>query len=164
MADKALDVYLNDHLAGATMGCEIADHLRDRNEGTPLGARMASLAKEIRADRQILVDLADRLGTTPNPVKRGTTWLAEKAGHLKLSGATSGNPELGTFLALESLSLGVEGKISLWRSLQAIADEEAALAGMNFDDLIGRGRAQRDALETERMEVGASVLRAGDGA
>jgi hypothetical protein len=164
MAGKALDIYLNDHLAGATMGCEIAGHLRDRNEGTPLGGRMASLAAEIDSDRRTLVDLAERLGTASNPVKQGTAWLAEKASQVKFSGMTSGNPELGTFLALETLSLGVEGKISLWRSLKAVADDDAALVGMNFDDLIERGETQRRALEAERIEVGASVLRGGDGA
>jgi hypothetical protein len=164
MAEKALDIYLNDHLAGATMGCELAEHLRDRTEGTPLGDRMASLAAEIESDRQTLVDLADRLGTTSNPVKQGAAWVAEKASRVKFSAVTSGNPELGTFLALETLSLGVEGKICLWRSLKAIADDDAALARTNFDELIERGETQRRALEAERMEVGASVLRGGDGA
>ena len=159
MAERALDVYLNDHLAGATMGCEIAEDLRDRNEGTPLGDRMAVLAAEIESDRTTLAELAERLGTTSNPVKKGTAWLAEKAGELKFSGATSGNPDLGNFLELETLSLGVEGKISMWRSLQAIADDHAAMGGMNFDDLIDRGESQRRVLEAERMEAGASVLR-----
>jgi hypothetical protein len=161
MAERALDVYLNDHLAGATMGCEIADDLRDRNEGTPLGGRMAVLAAEIESDRATLADLAERLGTTSNPVKKGTAWLAEKAAELKFSGATSGNPDLGTFLELEALSLGVEGKICLWRSLQAVADDHAAMEGMNFDDLIARGEAQRRALEAERSQVGSSALRGG---
>lgn len=164
MAERALDIYLNDHLAGAAMGCEIAEDLLDRHEGAPLGDRMASLAAEIEADRETLADLAERLGTTSNPVKKGTAWLAEKAAELKFSGATSGNPELGTFLELETLSLGVEGKISMWRSLKAISDDDAALAGMDFDDLIERGEAQRRALEAERLEVGTRVLRAGQGA
>lgn len=159
MAEKALEIYVNDHLAGATMGCEIAEDLRDRNAGTPLGERMASLATEIDADRRTLADLAERLGTPSNPVKKGTAWLAEKAGELKFSGATSGNPALGTFLALETLSLGVEGKIALWRSLKAIAGDHTALAAMSFDELIERGQTQRRALEAERMEVGAGVLR-----
>ena len=37
MADKAMDVYLNDHLAGAMLGSDLAEQLRDENEGTPLG-------------------------------------------------------------------------------------------------------------------------------
>jgi hypothetical protein len=37
MADRAMDVYLNDHLAGATLGSNLAEQIRDRHEGTPLG-------------------------------------------------------------------------------------------------------------------------------
>ncbi len=37
MADKAMDVYLNDHLAGAKLGSDLAKQLRARSEGTPLG-------------------------------------------------------------------------------------------------------------------------------
>jgi hypothetical protein len=162
MAERALDIYVNDHRAGATMGSEIAAHLRDQNEGRPLGELMAPVAAEIDADRQTLDDLAERLGTSSNPVKQGVAWLAEKASQVKFSGVTSGNPELGTFLALETLSLGVEGKIALWRSLRAIADDEPALRGIDFDDLIARGETQRRALETERMELGTRVLRGGD--
>jgi hypothetical protein len=164
MAGKALEIYLNDHLAGATMGCELAGQLRDGNKGSPLGDRMASLAEEIAEDRRSLVDLTEQVGATSNPIKQGTTWLAEKASRLKFSGATSGNPKLGTFLALETLSLGVEGKIALWRALAAVADAEPALAAMNFDDLIERGQRQRRQLEADRIAVGASVLRNGDGA
>ena len=37
MADKAMDVYLNDHLAGAMLGSALAKQLREEHEGTPLG-------------------------------------------------------------------------------------------------------------------------------
>jgi hypothetical protein len=47
----------------------------------------------------------------------------------------------------------------MWRSLQAIAGDHAAMEGTDFDDLIDRGEAQRRTLEAERMEAGASVLR-----
>lgn len=160
MADKALDIYLNDHLAGATMGCELAEQIHAQNDGTPLGELMATLALEIEDDRQTLVQLMDRMGTDTNPLKQGTAWLAEKASRLKFTGMTSGNPELGTFLALETLSLGVEGKISLWRSLKAIEADHPVLAGVNFDQLIGRGETQRGSLESQRMALGVRVLRA----
>jgi hypothetical protein len=38
MAPKAMDVYLNDHLAGATLGSDLADQIRAHNENAPLGA------------------------------------------------------------------------------------------------------------------------------
>ncbi len=37
MADRAMDVYLNDHLARARLGSNLAEQIRDRHEGTSLG-------------------------------------------------------------------------------------------------------------------------------
>jgi hypothetical protein len=60
MADKAMDVYLNDHLAGAMLGSNLAEQIRSRNRGTPLGELMGSLAPQIEEDRQTLIGLMRR--------------------------------------------------------------------------------------------------------
>lgn len=158
MADRALDIYLNDHMAGATAGCDLAEDLRDRNEGTPLGEVLTSLAHEIAQDREVLADLMARRGTSANPVKQGVAWLAEKAGRVTLSGASSGSAELGTFLGLEMLALGVEGKASLWRSLRTIAASEPAVGTVDLDRLVARAEAQHAILERERLAAGALAL------
>ena len=158
MPDKALDVYLNDHLAGATFGSELAEQIRSQTEGSPLGEVMRSITAEIDEDRETLSDLMERMGTPKNPVKQATTWIAEKASRLKLGGQTSGAPELGTFMALETLSLGVEGKASLWRSLKGISPAHAELESMNLDDLIQRAEAQRRTVERERLASGMRAL------
>ena len=158
MAHKELDVYLNDHLAGSMMGRELARQLESQNDGTPLGERMGSIATAIEADSEVLKDLMERLGTTANPVKQGVTWLTEKVARLKFSGATTGDRELGTFLALETLSLGVEGKRSLWQALATIVDEQPALKTIDLDDLIQRAETQRDSLEQERLALAPNTL------
>ncbi len=158
MADKAMDVYLNDHLAGARLGSALAKQLREKNEGTPLGNVMSSLAAEIEEDRKTLLDLMDRMGTSKNPVKQATAWLAEKATRLKSSGLTSGDPKVGTFMALENLALGVEGKVSLWKILKEVPDQYGPLQSTNLDDLVERAEAQRNALERERIAAGRLAL------
>jgi hypothetical protein len=158
MADKAMDVYLNDHLAGAMFGSDLAKQIRSQAEGTALGEVMASLASQIDADRLTLIDVMDRMGTSKNPVKQATTWIAEKASRPKFSGRTSGEPELGTFLALESLSLGVEGKGAMWKALKDVSDKHAVLASINLDELIARAEAQRRTLEGERLAAGRRAL------
>jgi hypothetical protein len=65
--DKALDVYLNDHLAGATLGSELAEQIRSQTEGSPLGEVMRSIAVEIDEDRETLSDLMDRMGLLAIP-------------------------------------------------------------------------------------------------
>lgn len=60
MTSSPLAIYLNDHLAGATAGLELARRARGRNAGTPLGElddpRLASFdfgELVARAERQL---------------------------------------------------------------------------------------------------------------
>jgi hypothetical protein len=156
-----MDVYLNDHLAGAMLGSDLAEQIRQRHEGTPLGDLMASIAPEIEEDRQILLDLMERMGISKNPLKQASGWLAEKASRVKFSGASSGEPDHGAFMALESLTLGVEGKASMWKVLKEVQSHYQPLASMNLEELIERAGAQYAALERERMAAGAFALAAG---
>lgn len=110
MAHRPIDVYLNDHLAGATFGADLARQLEARTEGTASQPEMSRLAGEIEADLDTLTDLMERLGATRNPGKQVAAWVAEKASRLKLTGVSSGNDEIGMLLSIEALSLGVEGK------------------------------------------------------
>jgi len=156
---RSIDVYLNDHLAGATLGTDLARQIRDRHQGTPLGATMAPLAAEIEHDRRMLVDLMERMGTYQNPVKQAAGWLAEKASRVKFAGVLSGEPEQGAFMALESLALGVEGKASMWRNLQEVADEYPPLATTNLAELRERAESQKAILDRELLAAGRQVLR-----
>lgn len=158
MPDRAIDVYLNDHLAGAMLGSDLAEQIQAQSEGTALGELMKSLAPQIEQDRQTLIELMERLDSSKNPVKQATTWVAEKASRAKFSGMTSGDPELGTFMALETLTLGVGGKACLWTALKQVADQHPPIASMNLDELIDRAHAQQDALERERLAAGARAL------
>ena len=158
MADKPMDVYLNDHLAGAMLGSDLAEQLRGENEGNELGALMTELAPRIESDRQTLIDLMERMGTAKNPVKQATTWLAEKSSRVKFGGLTSGEPEVGTFMAVETLTLGVRGKACLWRALRAVQDRYEPLASVNLDGLIESADAQHDALEAQRIKAAQRAL------
>jgi len=158
MADNAIDVYLNDHLAGAMLGSDLAEQVRAENHGTPLALLMESLAREIEQDRQTLMELMQHMGSSKNPVKQATAWIAEKASRAKFSGATSGDPELGTFMALETLALGVRGKARMWETLKLVADQHPAIASVNLDELIYRASIQEDTLERERLLSGTRAL------
>jgi hypothetical protein len=158
MAHKAMDVYLNDHLAGAMLGSNLAEQIRSRNRGTPLGELMEWLAPQIKEDRQPLIGLMQRIDASKSPVKQAGAWITEKASRLKFWGLTSGERELGTFMAVESLGLGVLGKLSLWRALAQVADQHPAIASVDLDELIDRAQNQYDLLERERLAAGRRVL------
>ena len=151
MAHRPIDVYLNDHLAGATFGADLARQLEARTEGTDFQPEMSRLAAEIEGDLNTLTDLMKRMGATRAPSKQVTAWVAEKASRLKLTGLTSGNDELGTFLRIEALSLGVEGKASLWTTLRELRGRYPELLSTDLDDLLQRAQRQRQVLEAERL-------------
>ena len=84
--------------------------------------------------------------------------MAEKASRVKFWGLTSGEPELGMFMALESLALGVQGKLSLWKALEQVADQHPAIASINLTDLTQRAQHQYETLERERLAEGRRAL------
>lgn len=161
MAEKPIDVYLNDHLGGAMLGSDLAEQLRDQNEGTPLGEVMARIAPEIEKDRETLLELMEALDVSRNPVKQVAGWVAEKASRVKFSGASSGEPDHGTFMAIESLRLGVAGKKCLWLALQKVQGDYPELANTDLDRLIERASSQESELERERLAAGVTALARG---
>jgi len=87
--------------------------------------------------------------------------MAEKTSRLKFSGLTSGAADLGTLMALETLCLGVYGKLGLWKSLVEVVDQHTPLAAADLHELIARARSQHEALERERLAAGRQALVAG---
>jgi hypothetical protein len=151
-----LAIYLNDHLAGSTVGVELARRARGSNEGTPLGDFLTTLAAEIDEDRDTLQEVMKAVGAGRDRLKVTGAWAGEKLGRLKLNGSLLGYSPLSRVVELEGLRLGVEGKLSLWRMLRELADPR--LAAFDFDALIARAERQRDDLERQRLEAGRLAL------
>ena len=158
MNDKLLKIYLNDHLAGSMAGLELAKRCYSSNEGTPLGDFLKTLTVEIENDKSDLEELMDVLGAAKDPVKQLAAWAGEKFGRLKMNGQLTGYSDLSRLEELEGLSLGVEGKLSLWRSLKKVADHDSRLATADLDGLMKRAERQREELELHRLEAAATAL------
>jgi hypothetical protein len=150
---KYLAIYLNDHLAGSTVGLELARRARGANRGTPFEAPLERLATEIEEDRTALLDVMRRLGVSRDPLKEWAGWLAEKWGRLKLNGRLTGYSPLSRVLELELLSVGVEGKRLLWRALGDVAADDARLADVDLGALGRRAERQRRLLEEQRRRA-----------
>jgi len=156
--ERRLAIYLNDHLAGSIVGFELATRAANNNKGTPLGTLLNELAREIEQDRRTLEELMSELGIQRNAVKGGVAWVAEKMGRLKLNGQLSGYSDLSRLEELEWLSLGVEGKLAMWRNLITVRKKYTALDKANLEDLVARAEAQRTKLERARQEAAIEAL------
>jgi hypothetical protein len=153
MSNKLLRIYLNDHLAGSAAGRELAKRCLSNNHENALGRYLEELLPQIEEDRAILESILDRLGESKDRVKPAFAWAVEKVGRLKLNGQLTGYSDLSRLLEVEGLSLGVEGKLSLWASLKELAPSEPRLSSYDFDAMIERGVHQREVLEEHRREA-----------
>jgi hypothetical protein len=153
---KYLGIYLDDHLAGATGGLELAKRAAGEHEGTELGAFLAQLRGEIAEDRRALEALMDQLDVTPCMVKQVVTWAAEKAGRLKPNGELRGRSPLTPFVELEALSLGIEGKRLMWVALREV--DGLPLSEERRAELEARAERQRAGVEEHRRRLARHAL------
>ena len=122
---------------------------------------LKGIAADIDADRETLLGLMESLDVSRNPVKQVGGWLSEKASRVKFSGASSGEPDHGAFMALETLRLGVAGKKCLWLALKEARGEYPQLNDVDLDRLIKRASTQEDHLERERIATAERALTSG---
>jgi hypothetical protein len=158
LGDDRLSIYLNDHLAAATAGANLARRAAGSNEGTDYGSALEAVANEIEEDRAALVDVMQRLSVGHDHLKTALAWGAERAGRLKLNGQLLGYSPLSRLEEIEALSLGVEGKLALWRALRSTHGSDPRLADVDLDELIDRARSQRRKLERLRTRAADEAL------
>ena len=151
--DRFLAIYLNDHLAGAALGVELARRLRSENRGEPeFGEPLARICAEIEEDRETLVRLMERLGVSRKPYKPALARIGERLGRLKLNGQLRGYSPLSRVLELEVLAAGIGGKIQLWNALEQSYGE--SLDGFDFHALAER--ADRQGQQVEDLHLAAA--------
>ncbi len=150
-------VYLNDHLAGATAGVDLARDAVERHDGE-LGEFFAQLAGEISADHNTLTSLMDQMDAHHSGAKEVLAKAGSEISEAKFSGESMDDPEFGTFLTLETLSIGVEGKRCMWTALKVVENEYPELKSTDIDTLIERAKSQRDKLERKRLELAGTAL------
>jgi hypothetical protein len=146
MSSQYLDIYLNDHLAGATGGVELARRMRKSNDGEgEFATPLRRLCAEIETDRKTLEAVLDGLGVERDRLKPAGAWVGEKFARLKPNGRLRGYSPLSRVLELEGLAMGITSKKGLW---EALRDREVeAPPGVDFEQLAIRAEEQRAAVE-----------------
>jgi hypothetical protein len=158
VSSEPLGIYLNDHLAGAATGTELAKKISEENVGTRYGSFLAELATEIERDRATLAELMEALNIERSGIKQAAGWISEKLTRVKLDERLIGSADLKRLLEFETLSLGIEGKQAMWRSLRQVSDRYPELAATDFDALIKRAEGQRSRLEEHRLDAASKAL------
>ena len=156
---QRLNEYLNDHLAGSVGALELFDRLIDIYQGKPLERFFQDLRNEIDADQETLKELIAKLGEKESAVRKAGAWVAEKLSRATIQLSEPREGELGLFLALEVLALGINGKRSLWRALAGASETAPRLRGLDYAMLEKRAMEQHDRVEAKRLEIAREVFR-----
>jgi hypothetical protein len=138
MTTNALAVYLSDHLGGSVAGHDLAAKV------------IPDLAPEIEADQAVLETLMEQLGV------RKRRWKGLRA-LLASFGVRHKDPH--DLIALETLALGIAGKLLLWKALKEAQDSEPFLRSTDLDQLIDRATKQFDEVERERLRRASELFR-----
>jgi hypothetical protein len=149
--DKLFGIYLNDHLAGATAGVEIARRATKSNRGSEYEEFLAALSEEIDSDRRTLRATMDELGVGVDRAKQAAAWSAEKLGRLKPNGRLGGYSPLSRLVELEFLTLGITGKLAMWRVIADTVDTSRVSA--DIGRMIERAERQRSEVEPHRLRA-----------
>lgn len=153
---RVLGIYLNDHLAGATAGTELAHRVARTHDDD----RLRRFAVEVAQDRAALQDMMKALGVPARAYKTAAAWIGEKAGRIKPNGHLLTRSPLSYLEELEIMQLGVQGKAAGWRTLRTLAGTDTRLNPARLDDLITSAQRQAGLLEELRVQAVAGLIAA----
>jgi hypothetical protein len=163
-AAELLGIYLNDHLAGATGGAELARRVAAVRRAEEAGDALLRFAADVAADRAALLDMMAALDVPVRGYKVYAGWIGEKAGRLKLNGRLLARSPLSSLEELEMMRLGVAGKAAGWRTLRLLADTDPRLDRARLAELIARAESQLELLEDLRVRAARAVVGQGPAA
>lgn len=158
MGNEHLATYLNDHLAGSVVAIELMEHLEATFADTPVATFVAELRADVEVDRRELEALMAQLQIAESRTRKASAWIAEKFTEIKLRLDDPAGGELRLFESYEALSLGIEGKRSLWLALSAAAEQTPLLQIADYDRLTKRAEEQRSRVEARRIEAAKTAL------
>ena len=157
MDQELLAIYLNDHLAAATAGVELANRAAFQHDGDR-GKELTRLAEEISEDREALRALIQRLEITEDPVKTAAGWLGEKIGRLKPNAHLLTRSPLSDVLELEMLRAGTAARIAGFQVLRAVMVHDERISSEELERLLDRAQDQADRLYKVHIQLAQENL------
>jgi hypothetical protein len=149
---RSLTLYLQGHHAGAEAAVVSVRQQAAIDADSEIGRLLARLGDEIAEDMASLRDVMAKLAVRPSVVKNLGARVTAHLSRWTLRAHLPGPPQ-AQLIGLESLSLGIEGKLRLWCALREIAADDPRLGEIDFDALIKRAERQRVQLEPHRLEA-----------
>lgn len=135
MSRDLLQLYMSDHLTGATAGANRINRMANDFVDTPMFSHLGQLVDEISAERDFLERLINDLGLEQKPHRQAVAWMGERVGRLKGNGRILDRSPMTMLLETELMRGAVTGKLGGWQVLL----EHAETLGLDpevFESLI----------------------------
>jgi hypothetical protein len=126
-----LVTYLNDHLAAAIAGRELAKRCHSSNKGSALGAFLEKLILVLERQESLIKKLIAALNAAESMSKKLAAWTAEKLGRLKLNDAILSYSDLSRVVELEGLVLVLQSLSSMWEVLKTYCSDHPGFININ---------------------------------
>src|ERR1041384_3666517 len=101
MASELMEIYLTDHLAGATAGSRRMRRLADAERRAEDANTLQRIANEVEEDRATLLSIIEAEGVEPRWYKTAMARLGEAVGMLKPNGQLFSRSPLSSVIELE---------------------------------------------------------------
>lgn len=158
---RLLEIYLDDHWAGAGAGRSLAARLVENNRDTQWEDRLSWVLGEIEEDDETLGQVRAALGFEGGTAKRTLARAAERVSRLKPNGRLISYSPLSRLLECEALGAGVLGKRRLWSALHDGLGDSTELSEFDFEDLIRRADHQMEVLSDFHSHAASLAFRQG---
>src|ERR1700758_5003052 len=145
MSDPLI-TYLNDHLGGAQIALQVLKEMRDQHDDQRFRQFASELLPEIESDDGTLRSIVGEIESSPSAVKQAGGWILEKLARLKLG--HTGSTDFRLFEALELLAVGIQGKLCLWKALDAACGSDPRFRRRDFKELSNRAEKQYEQVES----------------
>lgn len=143
---RLLNLYLSDHLTGASAGAARISRMASDFVDTPVFATLSSIEAEIRAERSFLAQLVDDLGMRQMRHRQAIAVVGERLGRLKGNGRVLARSPMTLLLEAELMRSAVLGKRGVWQTLAENA-EDLGLDPSVFHELSARALHQHERLD-----------------
>ncbi|MET7641576.1 hypothetical protein [Streptomyces sp. NPDC005438] len=149
-ASRPLGLYLNNHLGGATAGVELAQRLSESPTHRARADELTALAQEFTEDRVTLLRIMREMEIQVSRSRLAGGWLTAKLAQVARGRLLGRRDDSRPVLEIEALRMGVLGKESLWRTLEAVAPEHTTLDAHRLRELAARAAQQERLLDELR--------------
>ncbi|NHN54655.1 hypothetical protein G9U51_02520 [Calidifontibacter sp. DB0510] len=151
--------YVHHHWVASRGGVEMFARAASGMPDPQVRAELAELAEQVRQDRTVLREIADRVGVGQASLSQQLMVAGERLGRLKPNGSLTRRTALTDLVELEALVMAVRSKRQGWLAMLGFAERDDRFDEAELRRLIDRADEQVDRLDALHARAAAALPR-----